>query len=1184
MTTPSSSGVKRKATMIALSPSSSDDESPLKKPRGTQETHLSDDDLDELERVPVSKRGPGSAGDGSNRNHEEDDDEALVMAQGPGHGHQIEIERGDDGFVVGSIFRVKVKNFMTYDHGEFHPGPHLNMIIGPNGTGKSTIAAAICLGLGWPVKYMARGDDIKGFVKQGTERAETEIELKNRRGKRNVIVWRRFNREDSKSEWKLNGEVCTKKAVTEAVQALGVFGGNLCSFLAQDKVSSFAQMDPIQLLKDTMAAAGDARLSSWHADLCEKGTKVKAIELRLEKDVEKRNLLQNTKDTLEPEVNLFNARKDQEFLREVLQVSILGAEQREIREQHTVATEERKALRLQIREQQEKRKPVMELQEYTERKAHKADASVKINDDKFRDVGRGWKRAGEQITKTEEAIREVQSELDVLVDRERRKEDNRKIERRKIEKAREVIARGEVDHEDALRTKLLEKKAINGKGRIAYQVLTDLNTKCGDNEKELAALKNNIDLRLRRKGEISDIELRRETEAGDFNPSIAFALRYIEEHKMDFHAEVCKPVMISANVKDKDFAWQIEMCTSVGQRSTFLTQNQHDYEMLLNLNGQMYPERVTASGQIRRSGEVRLHLAQLQITEANANPKPPCSREQLHALGFEGFAIDYVDAPNLVLAYLNQTCHLYAAALTRKPSSEISNDRVKAAGIRTWATRTEFTRATQSAYGSRAINEATHQPRPAKAFSLVVDNDAIKKISDEIADLKRRRKDMEGPTANLRAEAEAARSTAEGFKAQVDKLGIEISELEGAGIAFRKAQADIERSKRKLAQIDEGPSTAEERTRLSAKKLALAKTMLDPLQQYYNTCNEMVFTLGDAPNNAMFSSIQWAANRLAVDDFVKRGDGSMTILEDRMKECQDKIDRLKIRSNNKFEEMREDIKHRSGAVKVAVEQRNQLNEDPAALKAELAAVESELELGAAVNAGVIQRYEKTCRELAEIQETVDSQEKVQSSLQRKINRILDLFNPALDALIGIVAAGFSAALEKRKCRGDVQAARAEGGNYERWGIHIKVSFRDGAPLELLTANRQSGGERSLTTIMYLMSLTEMSRTPFSLVDEINQGMDPEAEQITHNQLVDTLCAASAGQYFLITPKLLEGLNYHRKMKVLIVNNGTWSKTQKFAERPIARLTPVVVPDHKTEFGKLKANLQRLKRQRRIAVA
>lgn len=49
----------------------------------------------------------------------------------------------------GSIVRVKLTNFVTYTAVEFFPGPSLNMVIGPNGTGKSTLVCAICLGLGW---------------------------------------------------------------------------------------------------------------------------------------------------------------------------------------------------------------------------------------------------------------------------------------------------------------------------------------------------------------------------------------------------------------------------------------------------------------------------------------------------------------------------------------------------------------------------------------------------------------------------------------------------------------------------------------------------------------------------------------------------------------------------------------------------------------------------------------------------------------------------------------------------------------------------------------------------------------------------------------------------------------------------------------------------------------------------
>jgi len=78
------------------------------------------------------------------------------------------------------------------------------MIIGPNGTGKSTISSAIALGLGWNPKVMARGEDLRSFIKQGMDWAETEVELKGKRGKKNMVIYRRFTREQ-RSEWKLNG-------------------------------------------------------------------------------------------------------------------------------------------------------------------------------------------------------------------------------------------------------------------------------------------------------------------------------------------------------------------------------------------------------------------------------------------------------------------------------------------------------------------------------------------------------------------------------------------------------------------------------------------------------------------------------------------------------------------------------------------------------------------------------------------------------------------------------------------------------------------------------------------------------------------------------------------------------------------------------------------------------------------
>jgi chromosome segregation ATPase len=72
-----------------------------------------------------------------------------------------------------------------------------------------------------------------------------------------------------------------------------------------------------------------------------------------------------------------------------------------------------------------------------------------------------------------------------------------------------------------------------------------------------------------------------------------------------------------------------------------------------------------------------------------------------------------------------------------------------------------------------------------------------------------------------------------------------------------------------------------------------------------------------------------------------------------------------------------------------------------------------------------------------------------------------------------------------------------------------------------------------------MSLTEEARAPFSLVDEINQGMDQRAERMVHNSMVEVTCKKDSAQYFLITPKLLPDLEYHERMKILCVNNGEW---------------------------------------------
>lgn len=76
---------------------------------------------------------------------------SLSLSRGPNLSSVVQssVQKGPK-YQPGAIVRVKLTNFVTYTSAEFFPGPNLNMVIGPNGTGKSTLVCAICLGLGWP--------------------------------------------------------------------------------------------------------------------------------------------------------------------------------------------------------------------------------------------------------------------------------------------------------------------------------------------------------------------------------------------------------------------------------------------------------------------------------------------------------------------------------------------------------------------------------------------------------------------------------------------------------------------------------------------------------------------------------------------------------------------------------------------------------------------------------------------------------------------------------------------------------------------------------------------------------------------------------------------------------------------------------------------------------------------------
>ncbi|CAB3988453.1 structural maintenance of chromosomes 5-like [Paramuricea clavata] len=192
------------------------------------------------------------------------------------------------------------------------------------------------------------------------------------------------------------------------------------------------------------------------------------------------------------------------------------------------------------------------------------------------------------------------------------------------------------------------------------------------------------------------------------------------------------------------------------------------------------------------------------------------------------------------------------------------------------------------------------------------------------------------------------------------------------------------------------------------------------------------------------------------------------------------------------------------------------------------------------NPQVIRDYEKRKKEIEELSQIIASHSDEIKNKDNQLESLKERWMTPLNELLAKINEKFVGFFRKLQCAGEVSLATDQGEeNYEKYGVQIKVKFRAKDSLHVLTQFHQSGGEKSVSTILYLMSLQELTRCPFRVVDEINQGMDPNNERKVFELMVETSTRPNTPQHFLMSPKLLPDLHYSNRMTILFVYNGHW---------------------------------------------
>lgn len=209
---------------------------------------------------------------------------------------------------------------------------------------------------------------------------------------------------------------------------------------------------------------------------------------------------------------------------------------------------------------------------------------------------------------------------------------------------------------------------------------------------------------------------------------------------------------------------------------------------------------------------------------------------------------------------------------------------------------------------------------------------------------------------------------------------------------------------------------------------------------------------------------------------------------------------------------------------------------------------------------VVRLYEEKKKELEETRGDLDDMTNRKEKKINELNRQKDPWESELDVIVTTVDKRFGNYMRELGCKGEVRLRKGKPGDensndneessFKDWGVEIRVSFRENVPPSVLSAQVQSGGERSVSTIMYLMAMQDMMCAPFRCVDEINQGLDDRNERLVFKRIVENSTKPPGtngptdhcGQYWLITPKLLPNLTDMEveAMNILCIFNGPYN--------------------------------------------
>ncbi|XP_061592251.1 structural maintenance of chromosomes protein 5 [Cololabis saira] len=1019
-------------------------------------------------------------------------------------------EDGEDGrYVEGSIRRITMKNFLTYDSSVVYPGPNLNMIVGANGTGKSSIVCAICLCLAGKTNILGRGDKVGLYVKRGCQKGYVEIELYKNGGY--VVIKREIHVENNQSLWMLNNKLCNQKMVEEEVKSLCIQVNNLCQFLPQEKVGEFAKMSKIELLEATEKSVGPPEMYEYHRELKNFRNKERDLENVVK---EKASFLEKAKQRNERnkhDVNRYYEKKRHLDVIELLEKKKPWVEYETIRKEREGVNKEREAAKKELSSLRQAQTPMLRKIQQIDQQLKPTEAQMKAKTVAIKDASVKCKQKQDQLDRKHKEIDDIKQKFRL---KQTEEEDHQKRivnTRRAIEDLNTELAkvRDQPDVTPRINAVNLELRRIQEERAKIEGEKGDLRME----ENKFIAESRALERKLNDMNNL--MNAKEEKLRGRYRDTHA-ALQWLRKNRDLFQGNVHEPMMLVMNVKDHQLAKYVETHISIHDLRAFIFQRKDDMEKFMT--------------EVRDKLNLRINSISAP-EESWSRKKPSRNIESLRRFGFYSYLREMFDAPEEVMSYLCYQYKVHDVPVGNEQTKAMIKTVIEEPYLKVLYTSDDRYTVKRSFYSNKisTSNSAVHT---SQYLGITVDAEEKRQLEEQIKEcdsklraIGERRKALQNEAAVL--ERRDNELLAE--KKSLSELKVKKRQLEQKIATKQDSLRQMEQSVIDLKKIEE--ETKEKIAAVNLQKVTIVSAFMAQMKLRAKLTMEKAYLA--------LETVGLTAEKTKLENDCREGASELKTLEQRCSRLDQRKAELTTQCHSLMKRAKT-ICRMQPDEQIPADLRNAFSKLPNTLDevdTMLNEERSRAECFTGLSENVVEEYQKREQEIKQLEKDLEEQTAALKAYRQNISEVKERWLNPLKQLVEQINEKFSHFFRSMQCAGEVDLHSENEEEYDKYGIRIRVKFHSSTQLHELTAHHQSGGERSVSTMLYLMALQELNRCPFRVVDEINQGMDPINERRVFDIVVRTACKTTTSQYFFITPKLLQNLQYAEEMTVLCVHNG-----------------------------------------------